>query len=657
LKTTDDSSRALRFAAFEVDPRAGELRKHGLKIKLQDQPFQILAMLLDRPGDVVTREELHRKLWPGDTFVDFDHGLNNAINRLREALCDSAGAPRFIETLPRRGYRFIASVDRLSERSAPVEQRADESPALRPVEAVSNAGHLVLNSPLPARSSRGRFVFSALAPTVLLAVFAGLNVGKWWPRVSKGWSPARIESLAVLPLESLSNDPSQEYFADGVTDALITDLAQIRALRVISRTSAMRYKGARKSLPEIARELNVDAVVEGVVVHSGHRVRIDAQLIKADNDRHLWAKSYERNVSDILELQSEVAREIASEIQIKLTPWEQSRLARTRTINPEAYEDYVQGRYYWNKRTADAYFKSIEYYEKAIQIDPKYAAAYAGLADSYNLLGYSQAAALPEQAAGEKAKAAARKGIELDPDSAEAHAAMGLAYAHFWPPQDPEKEFQKAIDLDPGYATAYHWYSLFLKDRGRDQEALEMIQRAQRLDPISPNVRRQLGDCLHALGRSDEAIEVLKNAIELDPSHFNTHVTLGDVYRDLKRYPEAIAELEQAQKLSAGAEVPETELARAYALSGRTGDAEAILNHLITEEQPSARSRAFLISIICASLGRNDEAMQWLEKAVETRNGKFASFPTLPAFASLHSDPRFQELLRRLKRAQEAAPS
>jgi TolB-like protein/DNA-binding winged helix-turn-helix (wHTH) protein/Flp pilus assembly protein TadD len=653
LETTDDSPRALRFAAFEVDLRVGELRKRGLKIKLQDQPFQILAMLLDHPGDVVTREELHRRLWPDDTFVDFDHGLNNAINRLREALCDSADAPRFIETLPRRGYRLIAFVERLPKGSAPVEQRADESPALRPVEAGGNADHLVLTPPSPARRSRGRLVFSALAVSVLLVVFAGLNVGKWWPRVSKGSARARIESIAVLPLENLSNDPSQEYFTDGMTDALITDLAQIRALRVISRTSAMHYKGAHKTLPEIAKELNVDAVLEGVVVRAGDRVRIDAQLIKADNDRHLWAKSYDRNLSDILGLQSEVASEIASEIQIKLTPQEQSRLARTRTVNPEAYENYVQGRYYWDKRSTDGFNKSIEYYEKAIQIDPDYAAAYAGLADSYNLLGFSLAAALPEQEAISKAKAAATKALELDPDLAEAHAALGYADKSDWDARDAEKEFQKAIDLDPGYATAYHWFSLFLSMQGRNEEALEMIRHAQRLDPVSPNIDKALALCLSDLGRDNEAIEQLQRAIELDPSHFNTHLALGGVYLKMKKYPEAIAEDEKALGISGGAPAAEAGLARAYAFAGRTADAEKILEHLKLEGRTSPRPEPYLIAFVYASLGHKDAAFQWLERAVENRSDEVEEFRTEPAFESLRSDPRFVDLVRRVKSAQE----
>ncbi len=331
---TAGSSQVACFGAFKADLRAGELLKNGRRIRLQEQPFQILAMLLERPGEVVTREELHRKLWPADTFVDFDHGLNNAINRLREALGDSPEAPRYIETLSRRGYRFIA----------PVEHGA-AAPAVSAPEIAAPP----VAVPATKRRPFGWTFFVPGALVILAAAFVLTNVGGWRQRLWRTSAPARIRSIAVLPLENLTGDPSQEYFAEGMTDALITNLAQIKALRVISRTSVMHYKGTRKPLPEIAKQLNVDAVVEGTVTRSGERVRIDAQLIEARTDRHLWAQSYERDLRDILALQSEVSRAIVKEIRIKLTAEEQAYLSAARPVNPEAYEAYLRGKYYYYK--------------------------------------------------------------------------------------------------------------------------------------------------------------------------------------------------------------------------------------------------------------------------------------------------------------------
>src|SRR6266853_3788332 len=341
------SLKAVRFGPFEADFRAGELRRHGVKLKLVGQPFEVLAMLLECPGQLITREELRARLWPTDTLVDYDHGLNAAVNKLRDALNDSAEKPNYVETLPRRGYRFISTV------------------------GLHDSQNLLGESSSP-----------------------------------------RIQSLVVLPLENLSNDPEQEYFADGMTDQLITNLAQISALKVISRTSAMRYKGTKKSLPEIARELHVDAVVEGAVMWMGGRVRISAQLIEAPTDHHLWAASYERDLRDVLSMQEEVTRAIASEIRVKLTAQEQARLANTHSINPEAYRLFLKGRYYWYKLKPDAMQKAIEHFEQALEKDPAYALAHAGLADTYNALAFFTV--FPPREVVPKAKAAAVKALEID---------------------------------------------------------------------------------------------------------------------------------------------------------------------------------------------------------------------------------------------------
>src|SRR5712692_8584923 len=422
----------IRFGPFEADLRAGELRKHGMKLKLVGQPLEVLAMLLECPGQLVTREELRARLWPTDTFVDFDHGLSAAVNKLRDALSDSAEKPTYVETLPRRGYRFISAVD------------LPDSLGLKPAVSEMRASH---------------------ESTVVF----GFDLGGLRRRLFGEPSAPRIQSIAVLPLENLSQDPEQEYFADGMTDELITKLAQISALRVISRTSAMRYKGTKKSVSEIARELHVDAVVEGAVMRAGDRVRISAQLIEAPTDHHLWAASYERDLRGVLSMQDEVTRAIVSEIRVKLTAREQARLANTHPIDPEAYRFYLQGRYYRYKLTPEGLLKATEYFQQALARDPGYALAYAGLADAYDSLAFftvlSPLEVMP------KAKAAAVKALEIDDNLAEAHVSLGWAgftYDRDWPAAG--RHLERAIVLNPAYPLAHSYYSLYLGALGRSEE-------------------------------------------------------------------------------------------------------------------------------------------------------------------------------------------
>ncbi len=396
----------LRFGVFDLDLRAGELRKHGLRVRLQEQPFQVLAMLLEHPGEVVTREEVQKRLWPADTFVDFDHGVNKAINKIREALGDSAQSPRFVETVARRGYRFLAEVEVAD--AAPVRSpdlATQPPPAPEPSHRAGFAGKLAMLKDLqPALAWK----ISVLVLLLLMAFFGAWKLQSWYRP-----SPV-IRSLAVLPLESLSSDASQDYFADGMTDELISDLGQIGALRVISRTSVMAYKHAHKPLPQIARDLNVDAVVEGTVLRSGDQVRITAQLIEASADKHLWSQSYEGELRDTLALQKKVAKAIADQIRLNLSPQEKAALQNVRVVNPRAYESYLKGRYFWNKRTADALKVALAHFNQAIEEDPKYAQAYSGLADTYALLGDWEYAAMTPKEALPRAKAAAIKALELD---------------------------------------------------------------------------------------------------------------------------------------------------------------------------------------------------------------------------------------------------
>lgn len=459
-----------------------------------------------------------------------------------------------------------------------------------------------------------------------------------------------IRSIAVLPLENLTGDPGQQYFSDGMTDALITSLAQIGSLRVISRTSTMHYRDSRKTLPEIAKELGVDAVVEGSVARSGSRVRIDAQLIQAPTDRHLWANSYERDIQDVLTLQGELARTIAAEVQIQLTPTEQARLGNARPVNPEAYEAYLKGLFFWNKRNKEAINKSVEYFNDAIRLDPGYAAAYAGLADDYTTTACGFPGGLSITEAGPKAKAAALKAVELDDNSAEAHTALGMEIQCFdGDGSAAEKEYRHAIALNPNYATAHHAYAVLLLG-WRDQEGLDQIQQARRLDPVSPNINGMLGDFLMETRQFDKAVEQFRKTVELDPQQYNSRVRLGFAYAVVQRYAEAENEFRKAEEISPGSVNSLGALAYIYGLEGKKTQAEQMLPEITTLAVKAGHP--WVVCLAYIGLGRKDDAIQWLEKAYE--RGDFFFNLKDPLLDPLRSDPKFQDLERRAQITQPA---
>ena len=628
----------LRFGVFEVDLRAGELRKHGLRIKIQEQPFQVLAMLVAHAGEVVTREELQEKLWPADTFVDFDHGLNKAINKIREALSDSAESPRFVETVARRGYRFIVEV-KVAD-AAPIrnpELATQPHPAAKAGDLRNLAGQLSkLRQLWPPRTW-------AITVFVLLILMGTLATWKFHPWIRR--SPV-IRSLAVLPFESLSNDASQDYFADGMTDELISDLGQVSALRVVSRTSVMAYKRARKPLPQIARELNVDAVVEGTVLRSGGQVRITAQLIEASADKHLWSQSYEGELRDTLALQNKVAKAIADQIGISLNPQEQAALKNVKVVNPEAYVSYLKGRYFWNKRTADTLKAALAYFNQAIEEDPKFAPAYSGLADTYALLGDWQYAVMTPKEALPKAKAAAIKALELDSALGEAHNSLAFCLDGFdWDFDSAGKEFRRAIELNPGYATAHHWYAWHLSLLGRYDEAIAEMRKAENLDPLSLIINADLAELLALAHSSDESIRQSRKTIEMDPNFGLAHNHLGQAYLQKQMYDEAAAELQKAVHLSGNSPTCIANLARAYVASGKRSEAAKLLNGLEKRSNPGY-SHGSEIAVIYAALGDTDQAMNWLEKGYQERFNPGVLLR--PGFDPLRSDPRFQDLVRRV---------
>jgi TolB-like protein/DNA-binding winged helix-turn-helix (wHTH) protein/Flp pilus assembly protein TadD len=627
-----------RFGVFELDVRAGELRKHGLRVRLQEQPFQLLAMLIEHPGEIVTREELQQKLWPVHTFVDFDHGLNKAISKIREALGDSAESPRFVETVARRGYRFLADVKVTEE--DPV-RTPDPSAQPHPATESGSRSDLADKPGMPKDpSSSLAWKISALVALLLVTALAAWKIRSWNRPTSA------IRSLAVLPLESLSSDASQDYFADGMTDELISHLGQISALRVISRTSVMTYKHARKPLPQIARELNVDAVVEGTVLRSGDQVRITAQLIEASTDKHLWSQSYEGELRDTLALQNKVARAIADQIRINLNPQEKAALKTVRVVNPQAYESFLKGRYFWNKRTADGLKVALAYFHQAIDEDPNYAQAYSGLADTYALMGDWQYAVMTPKEALPKAKAVATKALELDNALGEAHNSLAFCLDGFdWDFDSAGKEFRQAIELNPGYATAHHWYAWHLSLLGRYGDAIAEMKKAESLDPLSLIINADLAELLVLAHSYDESIEQSRKTIEMDPNFAFAHIQLAQAYLAKYRNEEAVAELEKAVQLSAGSPTSQANLARAYVAVGKRSEAQKLLSDLKKRSSPSS-SYAAEISVIYAALGDTDQAMNWLEKGYEERFNPGVLLR--PGFDPLRSDPRFQDLVRRI---------
>jgi TolB-like protein/DNA-binding winged helix-turn-helix (wHTH) protein/Flp pilus assembly protein TadD len=636
----------VRFGTYEVSLQSGEVRKAGLRIRVQQQPMKLLEILLERPREVVTREELRSRVWPNESFGDFDQALNIAIGKLRSALGDSAENPRFIETLPKRGYRFIADVSVVDADARPKRPGTANGDLPGP-DRKTEPGHRFQDAGLTlAPVAPKRLLWPLRRVIVALALVLSFLVLSAWLFRSRGPAPTGIRSLAVLPLDNLSGDASQNYFADGMTDQLITDLAQISALRVISRTSVMAYKGARKPLPQIARELNVDAVVEGTVLRSGDQVRITAQLIEASTDKHLWSQSYEGELRDTLALQNRVASAIADQIRINLTPQEQAALKNVKVVNPEAYQSYLKGRYFWNKRTADGLKAALAYFKQAIEEDPKYAQAYSGLADTYALLGDWQYAVMTPKEAFPKAKAAAIKAVELDNTLGEAHNSLAFVLDGFdWDFDSAGKEFRRAIELNPGYATAHHWYAWHLSLLGRFDDAIAEMRKAGNLDPLSLIINADLAELLVLAHSYDESIRQSRKTIEMDPNFALAHNQLAQAYLQEHMYDEAVSELKKAVQLSGGSPTCIANLARAYVASGKRSEAVRLLDDLKRRSNPGY-SNASEIAIIYASLGDTDQAMNWLEKGYEERFNPGVLLR--PGFDPLRSDSRFQNLVHRI---------
>jgi len=629
MPTSDLCVRLLRFDNFELDVRAGELRKHGVRLRLQGQPLQVLAALLKSGGDVVTREELRAQIWTTDTFVDFDHSLHNAIARLREALGDSAERPRYIETLPRRGYRFIAPVD-AGDPSAP-SGAADSAPSAN------------LPGQLRLTKSHALLLTTVFALLVISIVF-------WLARTGGAPTSAapRLNSIAVLPLDNLSGDPSEEFFADGMTDQLITDLAKVGSLRVISRTSILRYKGTKKGLPEIARELHVDAIVEGSVIRSGRRVRVTAQLLQAATDQHLWAETYDRDIGDVLKLQGEVADAIAQQVRAQLTSQQQAQLRRAATVDPAAYDAYLKGRLYFSTEFTkpDSLKKAQHLFQEAIQKDPNFALAYAGLADTYVYLAFS--GALQKDPAYQSAKQALAKALQLDDTIGETHDTLGVLNWQFdWDWDAAEREFNRAIALAPSYSCAHEDRAIFLAAVGRRSEALAEIAKIDQLDYGFSSAAAE-SNTYYALRDYPALIGASRRALLLDPKDLRQHYLLGVGYEGTGELEQAISEFQEAVQFSNGSLGPAVALAHAYSAAGKKAKAEKILRDLERKAKHTAAS-PYTMATIYAGLGENDKAFDLLEKAYSEKSLDFAlALQSDLLLDRLRPDPRFQIMLRRI---------
>lgn len=634
----------VRFGLYTADLHAFELKKGQATVPLQNLPFRILALLLCDPGRVVTREEIRKELWPADTFVDYERGISTGVGKLREALGDSAGNPRFIETVGRRGYRFIAPATMVPRESsgspangAVTSAAAAAAPAPSPVIKVSEAADF---GPLPVSSSRRiRPILWAIASLCVVAIAA--TVIARWRSASR---QPQIVSIAVLPLQNLSEDAEQDYLNDGLTDALTTRLAEIGDLRVISRTTAMHYKHTQKTTPEIARELGVDALLEGSLIRSGNRLRVNVQLIQTSNDQHLWANEYDRDLADVLTLEGDLAREIAGQIRSRLTPEQQERLARRTTRDPEAYALYLQGRYYWHQRSQESLTKAIGYFEQAIARDPDFASAYSGLADSYVVLQSFGPTSSPEAAS--RAAKYAERAIALDNNLADAHCSRAYVRLYKdWDFKGAEQEFRLALALNPNYATAHQWYSELLTMEGRYAEGIQEVEKALQLDSQSAVIHHEAAQTYNTARQYDRAILEYNKALELDPRLYVSYFGLYLAYRRKGDFDTAIHYgTMHASYLGQPYEKAFAEAVATY----RRGGKEAFLHRSLLVWSKAPLWSAMIGQVWdYGALHDSEGTLRVLEREYK-RHNICAVYALEPELDWMRSDPRLQAFVRKI---------
>lgn len=626
----DQPSPFVRFAQFEVRFRAGELRKDGRRIRLQEQPFQVLTMLLERPGDMVTRAELQQKLWPADTFVDFDHGLNSAVARLREALNDSAERPRYIETVARRGYRFIGQLEPIGSPPALVPEACgpEDSLLIRHIRLPWN-----WKKSLPVLAVASLLVFVATA-LLLRRPFRSQAVNK------------TIDSVAVLPFKNAAASPDQEFLADGITQSAIDHLSRLSNLKVISLGSVLRYRGRQDDVRQIGHDLGVGSVMTGRIDFRGDHMIVMAELVNTSDGSHIWGEQYDRKVSDIMSVQEDISQEIATKLEVRLSAQQQNLLRKRYSQDFEAYQIYLRGRYYWNRRSQEDLQRGIAYFEQAIARDPSNALAYAGLADSYFVRAIS--GALPSGVAMPKAKAAALKALELDDSLAEAHTSLAQVTANYeWNWNKAEAEYRRAIELNPSYSTGHHYYATFLMAMSRHAEALEEMKKAEALDPLSPIIATFIGKAYYYAGNNDEAIMRYKKVLDTDPEFRVARSFLIHSLEQAGRFEQAAAQAKiEAAQAGLGPDSAAS-LEHAYKAKGAAGYWKEVLRQVEGGKDPGAGSDLDLAAIY-TKLGNKELAFDLLERAYAERNMWLMNLKVDPRFDGLRSDRRYEDLLHRL---------
>ena len=628
----------IRFGEdFELDLRPRRLRRGSRVLKLERIPLEILILLLERRGEIVSRDEIVTRIWGDDVFLDTDNSIRGAIRKVRQVLKDDPEIPLFIQTVTGRGYRFIAPVVSAGE-ACPAELSRPEGPRV----STGEQGLVSLGTEVASVRGRGRAWTWLLVCVLSLLAIWGWRRTSTVPTVSQ-----RKTVLAVLPFENLSRDPDQEFFSDGLTEEMIAQVGKLNRdrLKVVARSSVAKYKGSTLAAREIGKELNADYLVQGSVRRSSDRVRITVQLIQAHDQTDVWTESYDRELKDVLAVQDSVVRSIANEIHVALTEKQEKRLAAPRQVSPKAYEAYLKGRYYWNKRTGESMQKAEQYFEQAVEDDPSYAAAYSGLADCNSGLTWhgfkSPAEALP------KAYAAARKALEINPESAEAHASLGLAMSHRWDWAGAEAEFRRALQLDPQYANAHHWYGDYLSIRSRHTEALAEAKRALELDPLNLMISTWAGLRYYLAHDYRHAIEQNRGSVELDPNFAAAHLLLGEDYVQAGLRNEAVNELKRAADLSGDSPIYRAQVAVALAVAGRNGDALRIAHEL----EAISRKRyvsPYGLAQIYAAANKNEDTFKWLQAAYEDHAVWMGYLAVDPLFDRYRSDERFKDLLRRV---------
>jgi TolB-like protein/DNA-binding winged helix-turn-helix (wHTH) protein/Tfp pilus assembly protein PilF len=622
----------IRFEEFELALKSGELRKNGDVVRLQPQPFKVLVFLASHAGQTITRQELQQAVWEGETFVDFEHGLNFCIKQIRNALGDNAQSPRLIETLPRRGYRFIAQVEKLN--GSPMIESGLESPLALGVaepESEERSG----DAPAPTiKSPIGLTVL--IGAIVAAALIAGYFV---WRSPKPGPSRTKV-MIAVLPFENLSGDPEQDYFSDGMTEEMIARLGRLQpqTLGVIARTSAMTYKGANKDVSRIGRELGVGFVVEGSVRREQERVRITAQLIQVSDQTHLWSESFDRSTGDALTVQREVADQISNALAIELFGDKGSNAEGSTSAG--SLDAYLRGRYLWNKGDRESVGRSVEYFKQAIERDSNYAAAFAGLADSYRVLGMNYVM-LPAEAY-PKAKEAALRATELDPSNAAALVSLGtIKFRYEWKWTDAEQDFRRALEINPSFGMAHHDYAWFLVAMQRFDEGIEHMKLAQRFDPLSPLANSDVGWVYLMARRYDEAIAQINRTLELEPAFGSALACLERAYTLSGRPREALETL-----------LKETGESETFAQNGEAEQAIRLLYRKRLDRKLEAikkqRSSPYSLATTCAAAGQRDQAFVWLERAFDERDPMLVAARTDPAFDPLRNDARFATLIKQI---------